>query len=94
MRTLEQIREGLEYLTEEQVTNPKWELDDLTKIHESLTEDDFFTYIVYQQFRPDLNEDEQDTIMKMCKIKKALADRDIKKQYAHFVDVTEQNNNN
>lgn len=92
MRTLEQIREGLEYLTEEQVTNPKWELDDLTKIHESLTEDDFFTYIVYQQFRPDLNENEQDTIMKMCKIKKALADRDIKKHYAHFIDVTENNN--
>ena len=87
MKSLEQILEDIQYLTEEDVTNPKWKLEDFVKISSTLTEDDYLTYIIYQQFRPDLSEDEKDTVNKIIKIKQALEKREIQKRYAHFKEV-------
>lgn len=84
MLTLEQIKEGLEFLTKDEVENPKWTLENLHLIHSSLTDDNFMSYIVYMSLRPDLPNDDRDTCLKLIKIKRALEERDIKKKYSHF----------
>ena len=84
MKSLEETMKGLEYLSTEDVDNPKWSLDSLTNLHESLTDGNFMSYIVYLSLRPDLSDEDKDTCMKIIKIKKALEDRDIKKKYSHF----------
>ena len=84
MKSLEEILKGLEYLSTEDVDNPKWSLDSLTNLHESLTDGNFMSYIVYLSLRPDLSDEDKDTCMKIIKIKKALEDRDIRKKYSHF----------
>ena len=84
MKSLEETMKGLEYLSTEDVDNPKWSLDSLTNLHESLTDGNFMSYIVYLSLRPDLSDEDKETCMKIIKIKKALEDRDIKKKYSHF----------
>ena len=84
MLTLERIQEGLEYYSKNEIEHPEWTLDKMKMIHESLTDDDFMSYIVYLSLRPDLPEDEKDTCLKLIKIKRALEHRDISKKYAHF----------
>ena len=84
MKSLEEIMKGLEYLSTEDVDNPKWSLDSLTNLHESLTDGNFMSYIVYLSLRPDLSDEDKDTCMKIIKIKKALEDRDIRRKYSSF----------
>lgn len=84
MKSLEEILSQLEYLTVEDVENPKWKLEDLTKISSSLTEDNALTYAFYLALRTDLSDDEKDTLKKIIKIKQALEEREIRKKYSHF----------
>ena len=39
MKTTEEILHMLEYLSQDYVEDPKWRLEDMTKLHPSLTED-------------------------------------------------------
>ena len=87
MKSLEEILEQLEYLTVEDVENPKWKLEDLTKISPTLTEDNCLTYAFFLMLRNDLSDDEKDTVNKIIKIKRALEEREIKKKYSHFETV-------
>ena len=84
MLTLEQIKDGLEFLSREEVENPKWSLENLQLIHSSLTDDNFMSYIMYMSLRPDLSDDEKDTCLKLIKIKRAIENRKIEKEYKHF----------
>jgi len=85
MKTAEEILYMLEYLSQDYVEDPKWRLQDMHKIHESLTEDNIMTYISYLAIKKDdITPDEKDTIEKIIKIKRALERREINKRYAHF----------
>ena len=85
MKTAEEILYMLEYLSHDYVEDPKWRLDDMTKLHPSLTEDNIMTYISYLAIRKDdITADERDTIEKIIKIKRALENREITKRYSHF----------
>jgi hypothetical protein len=84
MKTIEEYLEMMEYLTLEEVENPKWKLQDLHKIHASLNEKDYLSYLVYLVLRPDISEDEKDTCRKLIKVLQALEKREINKRYNHF----------
>lgn len=84
MLSLESIQEGLQYLSLDEVENPKWSLDNMKLIHESLTDDNFMSYIMYMSLRPDLPSDDKDTCLKLIKIKRALENRKMEKEYKHF----------
>ena len=84
MLTLDDIKNGLEFLSKEEIENPKWTLDKMKMIHESLTDDNFMSYIMYMSLRPDLPEDDRDTCLKLIKIKRALENRKIEKECKHF----------
>ena len=88
MKTIEEILEGLEYLSQDQLDNPRWTLESLKNLHESLSDDNFLSYIVYLSLRPDLNDDDRDTCLKIIKVKNALEKRDIQKKYSHFETVS------
>ena len=65
MKTTEGILHMLEYLSQDYVDDPKWRLEDMTKLHPSLTEDNILTYISYLAIRKDdITADERDTIEK------------------------------
>lgn len=84
MLTLEQIQEGLEYYSKNDIEHPEWSLDKMKMIHESLSDDNFMSYIVYLSLRPELPDDDKDTCLKLIKIKRALENRKINKKYSHF----------
>ena len=85
MKTTEEILHMLEYLSKEYVDDPKWRLEDMTKLHSSLDENNIMTYISYLAIRKDdITADERDTIEIIIKIKRALEHREINKRYAHF----------
>ena len=85
MKTAEEILYMLEYLSQDYVEDPKWRLDDMTKLHSSLDENNIMTYISYLAIRKDdITADERDTIEKNIKIKRALEHREITKKYGHF----------
>jgi hypothetical protein len=85
MKTAEEILYMLEYLSQDYVEDPKWRLEDMTKLHPSLDENNIMTYISYLAIRKDdIEPDERDTIEKIIKIKRALERREINKRYAHF----------
>lgn len=88
MKSIEDYLEMMEYLTLEQVENTKWNIEDLKKIHPSLTEKDYLTFIMYLQLRPDLTDDEKDTCYKLIKISQALEKREIEKRYSHFEEAS------
>ena len=83
-KTIEQLLQDLEYLSEAEVNDPKWTLDSLTNLHDSLNDNNFMSYIVYLSLRNDLSDEDKDTIEKIIKVKRALEDREIKKRYSHF----------
>jgi hypothetical protein len=87
MKSLEEILQGLEYLSEAEVNDPKWTLESLKNFHQSLSDDNFLSYIVYLSLRPDLSDDDRDTCLKIIKIKNALEKREIQKKYSHFETV-------
>lgn len=62
---IEEIMSKLQYLTIDKLENPKLELEDLKKISPCLNEDNYLTYIIYLQYRPDLPEDEKECILKL-----------------------------
>lgn len=84
MKSIEEYLEMMEYLSLEDVENPKWKLQDLSKIHSSLNEKDYLSYLVYLILRPELPEDEKDTCRKLIKILQALEKREVNKRYNHF----------
>ena len=85
MKTTEEILHMLEYLSQEYVEDPKWRLEDMTKLHPSLDEHNIMTYISYLAIRKDdIEPDEKDTIIKIIKIMRALERREINKRYGHF----------
>ena len=84
MLTLEDIREGLEYYSKDEIENPKLTLEKMRMIHESLTDDSFLSYVMYLSLKPDIPDDERDTCLKLIKIKRAMEEREIKKKYSHF----------
>ena len=85
MKTTEEILQMLEYLSQDYVDDPKWRLEDMKKLHSSLDEDKIMTYISYLAIRKDdIEPDEKDTIIKIIKIKRAIENREINKQYGHF----------
>ena len=80
MRTTEEILQMLEYLSQDYVDDPKWRLQDMTKLHPSLDENNIMTYISYLAIRKDdIDADEKDIIIKIIKIKRALEHREITK---------------
>ena len=56
---IEQIMEKLQYLTVQEVENPKLEVEQLSKLSSCLHLDDYLTYIVFLQYRQDLPEHEK-----------------------------------
>ncbi len=56
---IEQIMEKLQYLTVQEVENPKLEVEQLSKLSPYLHLDDYLTYIVFLQYRQDLPEYEK-----------------------------------
>ena len=59
--------------TEEELVNKKFTLEDCVNIHKSLTLDNYLTYIVFMDKRPDLSEEEKETI---CEIIKRLQENE------------------
>ena len=53
MKTAEEIFYMLEYLSQDYVDDPKLRLEDMIKLHPSLTEDNIITYISYLAIRKD-----------------------------------------
>ena len=85
MKTTEEILHMLEYLSKDYVDDPKWRLEDMTKLHPSLDENNIMTYISYLAIRKDdIKPDERDTIEKIIKIKRALEHTEITNRYGHF----------
>ena len=65
MKSAEEILYMLEYLSQDYVDNPKWRMQDMTKLHPSLDENNIMTYISYLAIRKDdITADERDTIEK------------------------------
>ena len=87
-KSIEQLLQDLEYLSQNDIDNPKWTLDSLTNLHESLSDDNFMSYIVYLSLRNDLSDEDKDTIEKIIKVKRALEDREIKKRFSKLEDVS------
>ena len=69
MKTAEEILYMLEYLSQDYVDNPEWRLEDMTKLHPSLDENNIMTYISYLAIRKDdIEPDERDTIEKSLRL--------------------------
>lgn len=87
MLSLEEVMKGIEYINKEEIENPEWTLDKMQMIHDTLSDDNFMSYIVYLSLRPDLPEEDKDTCLKLIKIKRALENREINKKYSHFKNI-------
>lgn len=61
----EELLQKLEYLSIDQVENPKLEVEDLMKISPTLHSDNPLTFMLYLHFRPDLPEDEKQLIQNL-----------------------------
>ena len=81
---IEEVMQKLQYLTVEQVTNPKVEVEDLTNISPYLHPDDYLTYIVFLSNRNDLPEDEKDMYKSLIKALKAKEDQEIEDALKRF----------
>ncbi len=53
--------------TKEDFLTPKFQLEDCEKIHRLLTLDNPLTYMVFLEKRPDLNEEEKETIFEIIR---------------------------
>jgi len=53
--------------TKEDILTPKFQLEDCEKIHRLLTLDNPLTYMVFLEKRPDLNEEEKETIFEIIR---------------------------
>ena len=53
--------------TEEELLNKKFTLEDCVNIHKSLTLDNYLTYIVFMDKRPDLSEEDKNIIYEIIK---------------------------
>jgi len=89
MRTIEEVMRGLEYISKDDVENPVLTLEKMKLIHDSLDDENFMSYVMYMSLRPDLSEDERDTCLKLIKIKRALENRDVERNYSHFHTIEE-----
>ena len=61
------ILENIPVKTEEQLNNQKFTLEDCELIHKSLTLDNYLTYIVFMDRRPDLSEEDKNIIYEIIK---------------------------
>lgn len=61
----EELLQKLEYLSIDQVQNPKLEVEDLIKISPTLHSDNPMTFMLYLHYRPDLPEDEKELIQNL-----------------------------
>jgi hypothetical protein len=85
MPTIEELLKKIEYLTVEQVENPKWELEDMHKIHPSLGADNYMTYVLFLYLRKhDLSPEEVQEYNKLIDVMKELENKEIEKAYGHF----------
>ena len=84
MRTIEEYIEMTKYLTIEEVEQPKLTIEKMVNISRDLTEDNYFTYVLFIALRPDLSEEEVTYYTNLSRIKIALEERDVKEQYKHF----------
>lgn len=84
MKTLEEILSKMTYLTKEEVETPRWKLEGLSKLSSTLTEDNVQTYLFYLQLRPDLSEEERETVKEIIKANVELEQRELQTKYKHF----------
>ena len=61
------ILENIPVKTEEELLNKKFTLEDCVNIHKSLTLDNYLTYIVFMDKRPDLTEEDKNIIYEIIK---------------------------
>jgi len=64
---LSQILESIPVKTEEDIIAPKFELEDAQKIHRLLTLDNPLTYAIFLDKRPDLSEEDRETVFQIIK---------------------------
>ena len=64
---LSQILESIPVKTEEDIIAPKFELEDAQKIHRLLTLDNPLTYMLFLDKRPDLSEEDRETVFQIIK---------------------------
>ena len=71
-RNYELLLEKVNYLSVDDVMDPKVKLEDLVKFHPSLDTDNHLTYLMILHLRPDLSETDKIHNQKMALIKRAL----------------------
>lgn len=80
---LEEIMQRLQYLTVDEVENPKLEVEHLKKISPCLDLDNWMTYIIFLQYRPDLPEAEREMYLQLIEALKQnerdLYERELKR---------------
>jgi hypothetical protein len=64
---LEELMFKLQYLTTEEVENPKLEIEHLTRISPHLHLDNPLTYIIFLNYRPDLPDEERELYLRIVK---------------------------
>jgi len=62
-----QILDAIPTKTVEDIVAPKFQLEDAQKIHPLLTLDNYLTYMVFLEKRPDLTEEEKEVIYQIIK---------------------------
>ena len=87
--SIEDLLAKLEYITVDQLDNPRWELEDMVKIHPSLDEDNYLTYVIYLLMKEhELPEEQKEELKKMIEVMKEIEKKQIEKLYGNFEEVT------
>lgn len=80
---LEEIMQRLQYLTIDEVENPKLEVEHIQKISPTLDLDNWMTYVIFLQYRQDLPEAEKEMYLQLIEVLKQnerdLYERELKR---------------
>lgn len=87
-KTIEDYLRDIEYLTLDDVNNTKWKIEDMHKIHPTLDEENYLTYILYIGLRDDLTEDEKTELIDIIERGKQEEKEEIIKSFSHFKEAS------
>ena len=85
----EELMQKMQYLTVEEVEHPKLEIEHLINISPTLHLDNYLTYIIYLQYRPDLPDDEKELIQNIITLLKKKEDEAYAEALQRFDNKTE-----
>ena len=86
--SIEDLLAKLEYITVDQLEKPSLELADMVKIHLSLDEDNYLTYVIYLIMKEhELSDERKEELKKMIELTKEIEKKQIEKLYGNFEEV-------